>query len=88
MALRSYRRNTAAISEITEEKMEFSAEEIRKNAVSAIETCMAGDMNNAYRCRGEAGVWESMLSDLDLVLETADEHYAKMLEIWAEKKSE
>ena len=87
MALRSYRRNTAAISEITEEKMEFSAEEIRKNAVSAMETCMAGDMNNAYRCRGEAGVWESMLSDLSIDLETENEHYAKMLEIWAEHQT-
>jgi hypothetical protein len=71
--------------------MEFSAEEIRKNAVSAMETCMAyctaGDLNNAYRCRGEVGVWESMLSDLGIDLETENDHYAKMLEIWAEHQT-
>ena len=50
--------------------------------------CTAGDMNNAYRCRGEASVWESMLSNLGIDLKTENEHYAKMLEIWAEKKSE
>ena len=70
--------------------MEFSIDEIRQKAISAMETCMAyctkNDVNNAYRSRGEASVWENMLLELGVDLETEDEHYGKMLEMWVEYK--
>ena len=66
--------------------MEFTVEEIRQKAISAMETCMAyctkNAVNDAYRSRGEASVWENMLLELGIDLETEDDHYAKMLEIW------
>ena len=70
--------------------MEFSIDEIRQKAISAMETCMAyctkDCIYDAYRARGEASVWENMLLELGVDLETEDEHYGKMLEMWVEYK--
>ena len=43
-------------------------------------------MTDAYRSRGEASVWENMLLELGIDLETEDEHYGKMLEIRVDYK--
>lgn len=65
----------------------FTREELEKNAITAMENCMAyltmGKTKLAAINYGAAETWSEMLSDLGVYLEESNEHYADMLDIWA-----
>lgn len=65
------------------------ASDLKKQAISAMETCMAylssGVMMKAHQCYGEARAYEEMLFDEGIDLEEKNEHYKEMKEVYWEK---
>lgn len=62
-------------------------EEVKKKAISAMEDCMASltEKNTewAWRYRGVASAWENILDEwADIDLESENEHYKEMLNIF------
>ena len=60
--------------------------DLKKNAISAMENCVAyinvGDMRRAHGYRGKASVYEEMLYEEGIDLSESNAYYAAMLEYY------
>lgn len=60
--------------------------DLKKNAISAMENCIAfieqGEMRCAHGYRGKASVYEEMLLDEGIDLIESNAYYAEMIEIY------
>lgn len=58
--------------------------DLKKNAISAMENCVAyisqGDMRRAHGYRGMASAYEEMLYEAGIDLSESNQHYADMCE--------
>lgn len=58
--------------------------DLKKNAISAMENCVAfisqGDMRRAHGYRGMASAYEDMLADEGIDLSESNSYYAALLE--------
>lgn len=60
--------------------------DLKKNAISAMENCIAfiadGNMRCAHGYRGKASVYEEMLEDEGINLIESNSYYAEMIEVY------
>lgn len=73
---------------MNEEKIIFSLEDIKHDAIQHMENCMAyisiSNHRMAHINYGMASIYDSLLAEEGIVLEEISEHYKTMLDIYYE----